>query len=56
MFDEHLQRFGVTGTLGYQFTLKLSANVYYGYLRKDSDEADRSYYQNTAGVNVDYRF
>ena len=56
LFDEHLQRFGVTGTLGYQFTLKLSASLYYGYLRKDSDEADRSYYQNTAGINVDYRF
>ncbi len=56
LFDEHLQRFGVTGTLGYQFTLKLSASAYYGYLRKDSDAADRSYYQNTAGVNVDYRF
>ena len=56
LFDEHLQRYGVTGTVGYQFTLKLTASVYYGYLRKDSDEGDRSYYQNTAGVNVDYRF
>ena len=56
LFDEHLQRFGATGTLGYQFNLQVSASVYYGYLRKDSDTADRSYYQNTAGVNVDYKF
>ena len=56
LFDESLQRFGATGTLGYQFNLKLSASVYYGYLRKDSEVADRSYYQNTVGVNVDYKF
>ena len=56
LFDEHLQRFGVTGNLNYQFSLKLSASVYYAYLRKDSDVGGRSYYQNTVGVNVDYRF
>ena len=56
LFDESLQRFGATGSLGYQFNLKLSASVYYGYLRKDSEVADRSYYQNTVGVNVDYKF
>ena len=56
LFDEGLQRGGATGTLGYQFNLHLSASVYYGYLRKASDVADRSYYQNTVGINVDYRF
>ena len=56
LFDEHLQRFGISATVGYQFNPKLSGSLYYAYLRKDSDAADRSYYQNTAGLNVDYRF
>ena len=56
LFDEHLERYGVSASLGYQYNSQVSASVYYGYLRKDSDSAFRSYYQNTAGLNVDYRF
>ena len=56
LFDESLQRYYFSGAIAYQFSLKLSASVYYAYLRKDSDEGGRSYYQNTAGLNVDYRF
>ncbi len=46
----------MTGTLGYQVNKNITSSLYYGYLRKDSDTADRSYYQNTAGLNVDYKF
>ena len=56
LFDEHLQRGGGDISLGFQFNLHLSAALHYGYIRKDSDTADRSYYQNRAGVDVGYQF
>ncbi len=56
LFDEHLQRFGGDVSLGFQFNMHLSGALHYTYIRKDSDTADRSYYQNRVGVDVGYRF
>ena len=56
LFDEHLERFGGDISLGFQFNMHLSAAVHYSYIQKDSDAADRFYYQNRVGVDVGYQF
>jgi hypothetical protein len=56
LFDEHLQRGGGDVSLGFQFNMHLSGALHYSYIRKDSDVADRSYYQNRVGVDVGYQF
>ncbi len=56
LFDEHLQRYGGDVTLTYQFNLHLSATAHYYGIIKDSDTNGRDYYQNRAGIDVDYRF
>ena len=56
LYDEHLQRFGGDVTLTYQFNLHLSGTLHYYGIIKDSDTNGRDYYQNRAGIDVDYRF
>ena len=56
LFDEHLERFGGDISLGFQFNMHLSAAVHYSYIQKDSDGADRFYYQNRVGIDVGYQF
>ena len=56
LFDEHLERFGGDVSLGFQFNMHLSAAVHYSYIQKDSDAADRFYYQNRVGIDVGYQF
>ncbi len=56
LVDEHLERYGGDVTLGYQFSLQISASAHYAYIKKDSDVTFREYYQDRVGVDVDYRF
>ena len=56
LFDEHLQRYGGDVTLSYQFNPHLVGTVHYYGIIKDSDVDGRDYYQNRAGIDIDYGF
>ena len=56
LFNEGFQRYGGDVSLGIQFNMHLSAALHYGYIRKESEVNNRSYYQNRVGVDVGYRF
>jgi hypothetical protein len=53
---EHSWRWGGTLTLTYRLGRKLSAELSYGYVKKDSDLALRSYYQNLGTLGLKYEF
>ena len=54
--NETLDRYGFDISLGYSFNQHISALLHYAYVNKDSNQEFRSYYQNRAGIDVNYRF
>jgi hypothetical protein len=54
--SEHAWRWGASASLTYRLGNKLSAEFRYNYVRKDSDLALRSYYQNVCTVGFKIQF
>jgi len=54
--SEHAKRFGVGLATSYRINRKLSLGLRYGYVKKDSDLDQRSYYQNSGAVSLTYDF
>ena len=54
--DEHFQRIGAAGTVGYQLTPHITLGLRYQYTQKDSNVPGRNYIQNRVSVDGTYSF
>jgi hypothetical protein len=54
--DEHFQRYGAAGTIGYQLTPHVTLGLRYQYTQKDSNVAGRNYIQNRVSLDGTYSF
>jgi hypothetical protein len=54
--DEHFQRYGAAGTIGYQLTPHVTLGLRYQYTQKDSNVAGRNYIQNRVSMDGTYSF
>ncbi len=54
--DEHFQRVGGAGTIGFQLTPHITLGLRYQYTQKDSNVAGRNYIQNRVSLDGTYSF
>jgi Putative beta-barrel porin 2 len=54
--NEHFQRYGAAGTIGYQLTPHVTLGLRYQYTQKDSNVAGRNYIQNRVSFDGTYSF
>jgi hypothetical protein len=54
--DEHFQRYGAAGTVGYQLTPHVTLGLRYQYTQKDSNVPGRNYIQNRVSLDGTYSF